>query len=518
MGDTTLDRRRFLEALGAAGGSAAVYAAATALGLAPKPAAAGPLDLKPGSGRRVAILGAGVAGLTAAYELGRAGYDCTVLEAAARPGGRNLTVRGGDVVDEIGARQVCAFDDRPDLYLNAGPARIPADHVQLLAYCRAFGVPLEIFVNENRNAWVQDDAAFDGRPVRARQYRADVRGFLAELLAKSVDPAALDVPLSADDAERLFELFTAYGDLAGDGRYRGSARAGYARGGVVSAGVVRGPAALLELLRTDHWREYMHWGEVAEQAAPMMQPVGGMDRIIDAFMARVGERVSLRSPVREIRLRGGGVDVVHGAPGGGARTLSADYCLNSIPMHLAARLDHNFPARYARALAAPPHGELFKIGFQMRRRFWEDERIYGGISWTNQDITQIWYPPHGIHGDKGIVVGAYAFEDTGARLTRLSTSERLDTAIRQAEKVHPDYRGFVENGVSVAWARMPYLEGCPVLWTDALRAAHFETLQRPAGRHYLVGDQVSHLPGWQEGAVASAHHAIRGIDARERAA
>ena len=517
MQDTTLDRRRFLEALGAAGGSAAVYAAATALGLTPKPAAAEPLKLKPGGGRRVAILGAGVAGLTAAYELGRAGYDCTVLDAAPRPGGRNLTVRGGDVVDEIGNRQVCAFDDHPDLYLNAGPARIPAEHANVLGYCRTFRVPLEIFVNDNRNAWVQDDAAFGGRPVRSREYTTDVRGFLAELLAKSVDPAALDLPLSAGDAERFFELFTAYGDLDGDGRYRGSARAGYARGGVVSPGVTRRPASLLELLRTAHWREYMHWGEVAEQAAPMMQPVGGMDRIVDAFMARVGDQVSLRSPVREIRLRDDGVDVAYGAPAGPVRVLSADYCLNSIPIHLAGRLRHNFPAPYGRSLAAPPLGELFKVGFQMRRRFWEDERIYGGISWTNQDITQIWYPSHGIHSEKGVVVGAYAFEQTGPRLSRLPAAERLETAIRQAEKVHPDYRRFVEHGVSVAWGRMPHVEGCPVLWTDALRAAHFETLQRPAGRHYLVGDQISYLPGWQEGAVASAYHAIRDIDARERA-
>ena len=48
-----------------------------------------------GGRRSVVILGAGVAGLATAYELGKAGYECTVLEARARPGGRNWTVRGG---------------------------------------------------------------------------------------------------------------------------------------------------------------------------------------------------------------------------------------------------------------------------------------------------------------------------------------------------------------------------------------------------------------------------------------
>ncbi len=60
----------------------------------------------------------------------------------------------------------------------------------------------------------------------------------------------------------------------------------------------------------------------------------------------------------------------------------ADFCLTCIPMHLLARIEHNFPPDYADALGAVPHGKLFKIGLQMKQRFWESEGIYGGISWT----------------------------------------------------------------------------------------------------------------------------------------
>ena len=156
--DRRISRRRLLNAVGAAGGSAAVHAAATALGLLPATARAGQLALRPAGGRarHVVVIGAGIAGLTAAYELRRAGHRCTVLEASHRPGGRSLTLRRGDVVDELGARQVCDFDDQPHLYFNAGPARIPGTHTSLLHYCRELDVPLEIFVNENRNAWVHD--------------------------------------------------------------------------------------------------------------------------------------------------------------------------------------------------------------------------------------------------------------------------------------------------------------------------------------------------------------------------
>ena len=519
--DRPISRRQLLNAVGAAGGAAAVHAAATALGLLPAVARAGQLDLRPAGDRprHVVVIGAGIAGLTAAYELRKAGHRCTLLEASHRPGGRSLTLRRGDVVDELGARQVCAFDDQPHLYFNAGPARIPGTHVNLLRYCRELDVPLEIFVNDNRNAWVHDDAAFGGRPIRSREYITDARGFVAELLAKSVDPPALDALLDADDHERLREFSRAYGDLDETLAYRGSERAGYASGGMTSPGVKKPVRDFSELLRANFWREYMHWGELADQAAPMLQPVGGMDRIVDGFLRRVGDAVELRAAVREIRLEENGVEVAYTTPRGEVRAVRADYCLNSMPVHLVVGLRHNLPPRYVRALSAPGRGRLVKLAFQAQRRFWEDEHIYGGISWTNQDITQIWYPPHGIHAGTGVILGAYAFDDgPGRRLTGLSPAQRIQAALAQGEKVHPGYRQLVEHGISVAWYRMNHVLGCSTRWTDETMRDHFATLQNPTGRHYMVGDQISYHPGWQEGAIESAYHALRDIERRERGA
>src|SRR6478672_3269411 len=100
---STLSRRGFLNLVGKAGGVSAVYQTMAAMGLLSVPAAyAGPPSLPPGNGTRVVILGAGIAGMVAALELGKAGYKCRVLEARSRPGGRNWTLRGGDTVEEVG--------------------------------------------------------------------------------------------------------------------------------------------------------------------------------------------------------------------------------------------------------------------------------------------------------------------------------------------------------------------------------------------------------------------------------
>src|SRR3954466_1780719 len=159
-----VSRRDFLNLAGAGGGSTAVFRAATALGLLPAIAHAERPELatlkKP---RKVLILGAGISGLTAAYELSRKGYEVQVLEASFRAGGRNMTVRNGDRIDETGFPQVCNFDKDPDLYFNCGPARIPGPPKALLNYCKELDVELEPFINDNRNAWVQDDAMLGGK-------------------------------------------------------------------------------------------------------------------------------------------------------------------------------------------------------------------------------------------------------------------------------------------------------------------------------------------------------------------
>lgn len=511
-----ISRRKVLEMIGAAGGSAASYQVATALGFvaAPGPMVKANVTRLRDTRRRVVILGAGVAGLTAAYELDRAGYECIVLEASHRPGGRVLTLRGGDIVDEVGNRQRCTFDDDPALYFNAGAARIPADHVALLQYCRELAVPLEVFVNDNRNAYVHDDRMFGGKPVRAREFITDARGFMSELLAKSVLNEQLSRPFNDLDAERLLGFVRAYGDLDSNHFYRGSRRAGYRNGGFLVPGQLKEPFDFRELLNSDFWRFQMHWAEGNDQAATMMQPVGGMDAIIDGFMRRVSRLVQLRAIVRRIGLRDDGVDISYVVDGEERRT-RADFCINSIPTHLTAGLDHNFPRDYVDAMRVIQRGKLFKIGLQARERFWEADRIYGGISWTSQDITQIWYPPGGFHTRKGILLGAYTFGDAGGeKFANLSPEARISLAIQQGERIHPGYGKFIENGVSVPWHRMNHMLGCSARWRPEDRRVHYARLQQPAGRHYMVGDQISYHPGWQEGAIRSAHFAIADIDRR----
>ncbi|HKK22744.1 MAG TPA: FAD-dependent oxidoreductase, partial [Pseudohaliea sp.] len=384
-----LTRRRVLELVGAAGGSAAVFQVALALGLTPGRAAAAPAPVPPLAGRKrsVVLLGGGLSCLMACLELERAGYECTILEASHRVGGRNLTLRSGDLVDELGYPRRCTFDDEPHLYFNAGPARIPAHHHYLLHYCRTLGVELEPFTNVNYNAWVHDPDAFGGRRQRYRQVVADARGYLAELTAKAADGGTFDALFDEQDGERLLEFLRAYGDLKPDSVYRGSARAGLRQPGVLAptagmleAGRPRPRLDFREILRSDFWRFSMHFGELEDQAAPLLQARGGMDHIIRAFVRHLRSPVLTGAQVQRVEVGPDAVEV-HYQREGRVQRIRADYCLNGIPSHLLLGIEHNFPRRYRDGLAAIGRGKLFKMGIQMNSRFWEAEGIYGGISW-----------------------------------------------------------------------------------------------------------------------------------------
>lgn len=514
-----MSRRHFLNLVGAAGGSAAIMQTGLAMGLLPETGPLALADVQPlgNARRRVLILGAGVSGLAVAYELERKGYDCTVIEASHRIGGRILTVRSGDEIDEMGYRQVCRFDDEPHLYFNAGAARIPGHHEHTLHYCRQLRVPLEVYVNDNRNAYTQDDKAFGGQPVRIREYTTDARGFMSELLYKAADRNAFEQPLSAGDRERLMAFASTYGDLGPAGNYRGSDRAGYASGGFVEHGVLKDTLDFSELLKSDFWRYRMHFTEGGDQAMPVMQPVGGMDNIVRSFVQHIRSPIILWAQVQSIMLRNDGVDIVYNR-NGQRHKASADYCFNCIPSQFINGIHNNFSREYLNALATLQRGHLFKIGLQMKERFWERDRIYGGISWTSQPIEQIWYPTHGIHSEKGVMLGAYTFrEEHGIMFERMTPEERIASAIAQGEKIHPGYGGYVECGVSVPWARMNHMMGCNSKWPDDEPRTKFRTLQEPHGRHYMIGDQISHHSGWQEGAFASAHMAMADMNRRVQA-
>ena len=517
-----LTRRALLEQVGRVGGISAAYLAMEALGLAvPTPVGAENFELPPasGSGISVIILGAGIAGLISAYELQRAGYRVAVLEARDRIGGRVWTIRGGDRIVQTGRPdQQARFD--AGLYFNAGAARIPSTHRVILGYARRFGVPMETFVNVNRNAgW-----DFGGKVHQERRMVNDMRGHLGELLAKAIDAHALDQQVPKGELETIRQFLVPYAQLDGHGRYTPFGSSGYLveGGGYARAPVPLPPLPWEELFPGAAGRNLLGsivlpylFEHIWDMQSTMLQPVGGMDRIAHAIYERVKPVVRLRTPVTSITRAGNRVRIEHG-PGG--QMIEADYCICTLPMPIMARMATDFSAAKKAAFTAGRQLQSVKLAFEAPR-FWEtDDFVYGGSAWTDRLNENLIYPSDRFGAPKGVLVGAYAAgwtnPDNPQAFAALSHEQRFRISRASIEALHPGKSRLLDKGVTVAWGLTPYSETVGAIWSGGPmglveRGPAYAELLKPEGPIVFAGEHLSYQGTWQEGAALSAHEALK---------
>ncbi len=454
-------------------------------------------------GKKVIVVGAGIGGLVSAYELQRAGFDVTVIEARDRVGGRNWTLRGGDKVEYTdGTTQTVQFDK--GFYFNAGPARIPSHHQIMLGYCRELGVELEVVVNTSRNALVRPDLAEP--PFQLRQAVNDARGYIAELLTQSVENNTAATTLSKADRKSLQDFLKIWGDLSDKQTYEGSARSGYKTlpGAGNQLPLKREPVPLKSLLNPALWTALVI-DEYPEFSPTMFQPVGGMDQIPKAFHKRLGERVRFNSEVQAINSQEQSASVVvKDRLTSQITTLTADYVVVTLPLPLLAKLQTNFSQPVKDAIAATEFGFANKVAWQAPR-FWEtDLQIYGGLSFLNHDAYSFWYPSGGFQQPEGVLIGAYNNGEVARRFGEKTHAEQIALSKQAVELLHPNRSQLLKNPIAISWSRIPYSLGP---WSShEVKQPAYDLLNQPQGRVHLSSDSLAHsgIGIWQESAAASA--------------
>ena len=122
---------------------------------------------------------------------------------------------------------------------------------------------------------------------------------------------------------------------------------------------------------------------------------------------------------------------------GASDALEADHVVCTIPLPVLRAIPADFSAAVKQAIArgAENYVPAVKVAFAAQERWWEArEQIYGGISWTAHDITQLWYPSHGFHNAGGILLGAMGVQkfrhlDSGIPFCTLKKKRRKDPPV-----------------------------------------------------------------------------------------
>jgi monoamine oxidase len=506
---SALTRRRFLEELGLVGGTSLVMTAMNSWQLMAGAAGQRPALSGRPSRNKVLVLGAGVSGLVVAYELGKRGYDCHILEARDHVGGLAWTIRRGTEHTEIGGeRQVCRFDT--GLYVNVGAWRIPYTHTGVLNYCRELGVPLELFVNEAENAYFyyegEEVGPLANTRVRLREVKADMIGYTNELLVKAIDQRQLDLPVTADDQQRFVSYLLSQGYLdVSDRRYKAFA----ARG----PGNPHDFAALLRSGFSQRMRSVPATGGTT--AAPMFQAVGGMDRFPKGFERALGtNRITFNADVQSVHQSDSGVRVTYtDTKTGASRQSSADFVVACMPLSVLNGVDINVSSDMMAAIKATTYSDSAKMGLAMKRRFWEeDDQIFGGHLYSDLPLGEFSYPSNDYFSKKGVLLGLYLNRPVDDLIDR-PVKDRVEHVLTHASKVHPQIRKEFDSAYAVWWRKVKYSQGG---FATGNWMARREQLARVDNR-IVIGSAATapdSTPDWMEGAIAAGWQALKSLHDR----
>ena len=329
--------------------------------------------------KRVVVLGAGLAGLTAAFELARAGHQPIVLEARQRLGGRVYTMRGF----------------APGMYAEAGAMFVPREHKLTLAYAELFG-------------------------LRLRRYA----------LGAAVDH-----------------------------RYDGEA-----------------------------------W-----------EIDGGTDRLTDALFGKVARHVRMGAEVVAVEQDAETVSV-HFSTGAGRFTVHGDYAVCTLPLPVLSGVDMALSPAKRKVVTNIRYQPATKVMLQVRHRFWEHPRydLTGGSVMTELPIRRLVYPSHADPTtSRGILLASYTWDGDALHWASMVHDLRIEQAIAEVAKLHPEIVEAYEVGASWAWSADRYAGGAFALFEPGQADRLRPLLTAPEGRIHFAGEHCSPYNGWMQGALES---------------
>ena len=471
-------------------------------------------DQSKGAPKKVIVVGAGLAGLSAGFELTQAGHDVTILEAQTRPGGRVLTLRE-------------PFSD--GLYAEVGPIHFPDSHEFTLNYVTLFDLPLQL---EN---WIpplglgslQEVEQWGGAVFHLRGTRVQ------NTWGNEID---WPVILTSEERELGFRgMWERYAKPGWDAMAANPAAADWQIGSLkefdemsyvqflLSQGASPGAITLL----TTGWHGL--WGDGPETVSALavlrdkahewrgnnwFAIEGGNDKLPKAFATRLSERIRYGAPVVRIEHDAQGVRCVF-LQAGTHHTLSADYLICAIPFSVLRDLEVSppFSPGKQRAVEELPYFSAARVSLQYRERFWL-ERGLGGSASTDLPIQTLRPTTRFQLGTRGILQ-TYTGGPDARRLMELSESQRIRFTLEQMQEIFPDIPEigeYFEGGISKLWDEDPWARGASSWYRPGQMSELWPHVPRPEGRVHFAGDHTSAWIRWMQGALESGNRVAREIN------
>ncbi len=450
---------------------------------------------------RVIVVGAGPAGLCAAYELQKAGHDVTVFEARDRVGGRMHTIRE-------------PFDD--GMYAEAGALYLTSNNPGV-GYAKEFGLKLNpvpfrselgsvVYVKNQRLLdkkgedlkypfdIAEEDQGKTISQLQTKYHRAHI--FNNEWL-KNLNSADYPQPeyLYLDDISML-EFWKKNG--AND--------------------------ATVDLIKLRYYGTYsddlsqVSILQLFREAASFLgiqgayQVDGGNDGICKELARRLKNPVNFNSPVAQIQQDDASASVVVKKKNGEKVTKSADAIIVAVPPQVVNKIDCNgaLPIALLKLLDEIPPIDLTRTYIQTKRRFWEDEGLDGSAI-TDLPIDQIYNSTIAQTSQKGILE-SMASNAKARYLASLPLDERTLFVKEQMNKVYPELGENAEKYASYAWGEDPWARGNMCSFRPGQIGKLHSLLKSNKSKIHFAGDAYGGIPGYSQAAFSSGQRIAAAVN------
>ncbi|XP_062412532.1 L-amino-acid oxidase-like [Sardina pilchardus] len=446
----------------------------------------------------VAVIGAGMAGLTAAKVLEDAGHKVTIIEASPRIGGRVETYR----------------NESEGWYAEMGAMRIPSMHRILLALVNKFGLRLSPFIEENINTFYY------------------VNGLLERTYKVQHNPNVLQYHVSESECGKSAEqLFNQAIDKIREEVKRAGCKKTMQKYDSFSVKeyLVKETNLSSEALRMigdilnensffyTSMVEALYLQSDIQDKIVYKEFVGGSDTLPNAFYEALHCPILLNSKVKRITQSPRGVTVYYqdSRQPSSLSHVTADYAL--VTATAKATLFIEFEPRLSdikmEALRSVHYSSSTKVVLSFDDKFWEHDGIRGGRSITDRPARFIYYPSHGFSGKGGALLASYTFSDDASLLDGIGDDELMRLMLDDLVKIHGEgIRSHWTGGVVKKWGLDPYSLGAFAIFTPYQKTDYASALFQREKRIHFAGEHTALPHGWIETSMKSALRAARNIN------
>ncbi len=389
----------------------------------------------------VVVVGAGLAGLAAAYELHKAGEKVTVVEARGRPGGRVRTYRdpfADELYAEMGAEYVDATDEYDHKYCNEFGLKVITAKLYDGIYLRGRNISM---------AGLKDGTEtlpYEG--VKGGSLFGQEMQYTKDLVKKIKDPEQLPAEVLKLNNLSVVEYLLGQGapqDIISLYKYLNATETTARPEQMSALKMVKDHAAAAD------FNEDVDEGRI----------FGGNDQLPKAFAKRLSPQILYNRAVKRIKWSDQGVEVFF-AERGKLNSIAGKRLVLALPFSILREvaMDAYFSQKKMQVINTLSYGQVMKLAMQFRQRFWDEPGSIGQRVFSDTKLRRVYHTSADQPGPRGILLSFTTGSDA-EYLGGLSSAQRQKQALEEATKIWPQAPRFWEGAAIKYWNEDPWVKG-----------------------------------------------------------